>query len=258
MELYLKFFSMHMKSQMQYKVSFFLTVAGQLIVSFTSFIGIFFMFSRFNQVDGFAYSEILLCYAVILMAFSFSEMFFSGFDLFPTMLGNGQFDRVLVRPRNIIFQVVALRTDFTRIGMTLQALLVFCYAIPNSGVVWTSDKIFTIFLMLICGVLVFSTLFVIYAALTFFTVEGLEFMNILTYGGKEHGRYPFSIYGDVVLKFLTYIIPLALIQYYPLLYLLGRETKAIYMLSPLLSLVFLFPGYGFFLFGLSRYKSTGS
>lgn len=83
-------------------------------------------------------------------------------------------------------------------------------------------------------------------------------MNILTYGGREHGRYPYSIYGDRVLKFLTYVIPLALVQYYPLLYLLGRETGAAYMLAPLASLLFLAPCFLFFKFGLRRYKSTGS
>ncbi|MDR0470067.1 MAG: ABC-2 family transporter protein [Peptococcaceae bacterium] len=258
MKLYGKYFSMHLKSQMQYKVSFFLTAAGQFLVSFTAFLGVYFIFARFRGVDGFTYTETLLCFASVLMAFSLAEMFFSAFDVFPTMLGDGQFDRVLVRPRNVIFQVVALRTDFTRLGLLLQALLVLCYAIPSSSVVWTWDRALTLFLMVSCGALVFSGLFIIYAGFTFFTVEGLEFMNVLTYGGREHGRYPFSIYGDRVLKFLTYVIPLALVQYYPLLYLLGRETGVIYMLAPLFSLLFLLPCYAFFRFGLRYYKSTGS
>ena len=83
-------------------------------------------------------------------------------------------------------------------------------------------------------------------------------MNILTDGGREFGTYPYSIYGDGILKFLTYIIPLALFQYYPLLYLLDREQSPLYMLAPLLGLLFLIPSYAFFRFGLHRYKSTGS
>jgi len=112
--------------------------------------------------------------------------------------------------------------------------------------------------MVACGSAVFSGLFIMHAAFAFFTVEGLEFMNILTYGGREHGRYPFSIYGEGVLRFLTYVIPLALFQYYPLLYLLGRESDVFYMLAPLFSLLFLLPCYAFFRVGLRRYKSTGS
>jgi len=256
--LYLKFFAMHLKSQMQYKVSFFLTTTGQFLVSFTAFLGISFMFSRFSDVEGFTYQQTLLCFAVVLMAFSLAEMLGRGFDVFPRMLGNGEFDRALVRPRSVIFQVLISKMDFSRIGRLFQALIMFCYALPRSGVLWTADKIFTLCLMVICGSLIFFALFIVYAAFSFFTVEGLEFMNVFTDGGREFGRYPFSIYGDGILKFLTYVIPLALFQYYPLLYLLDIEKNALYMFTPLFGLLFLLPAYAFFRIGLRRYKSTGS
>jgi ABC-2 type transport system permease protein len=249
---------MHLKSQMQYKTSFFLLIMGQFFVAFTTFLGIYFMFSRFHSVDGFTYEQVLLCFAVVTMAFSLAEMLFSAFDVFPRMLGNGEFDRALVRPRGVVLQVVGMRIDFSRVGLLVQAVLVFCYAIPRGGVLWSADKVFTLCLMVLCGFAIFSGLFILYAAFSFFTLEGLEFMNILTYGGKQHGSYPFSIYGKGVLRFLTYIIPLALFQYYPLLYLLGREDSILYMLSPIGGLLFLIPAYGFWRFGLRRYKSTGS
>ncbi|MCL2814044.1 MAG: ABC-2 family transporter protein [Oscillospiraceae bacterium] len=258
MRLYMKFFAMHLKSQMQYKASFFLTALGQFLVSFTAFLGVYFMFSRFNIVEDYAFEQALLCFAVVLMAFSMAEMLGRGFDLFPRMIGNGEFDRVLVRPRNIIFQVLASKMDFTRLGRLFQAVLVFCYAIPNSGVTWTWDKILTLCLMVLCGSLIFFGLFLIYAAFSFFTIEGLEFMNVFTDGGREFGRYPFSVYGKGILMFLTFIIPLALFQYYPLLYLLDRERSAFYIFIPLCGLLFLIPSYIFFRVGLRRYKSTGS
>jgi len=258
MRLYMKYFQMHLKSQMQYKTSFYFTVIGQFLASFTVFLGVYFMFSLFEEVEGFTFSEVLLSFAVMLMAFSLAEMLGRGFDIFPRMLGNGQFDRALVRPRSIIFQTLAMQIDFTRLGRFTQALLVFVYAIPTSDVLWTPDRIFTLFLMVVCGSLVFFALFMIYAAFSFFTIEGLEFMNIFTDGGQQFGRYPFSIYGEGILRFLTFVIPLALIQYYPLLYLLGREDSLLYMFAPLISTLFLLPAYGFFRFGLRKYKSTGS
>ena len=103
-----------------------------------------------------------------------------------------------------------------------------------------------------------NTLFFIQASFAFFTTEGLEFMNILTYGGRDHGRYPYSIYGKEVLRFLTFVIPLALFQYYLLLYLLDMEQSVFFMLIPLFGLVFIIPGYIFFRFGLQQFKSTGS
>jgi ABC-2 type transport system permease protein len=243
---------------MQYKVSFFLTALGQFLVSFTAFLGVYFMFSRFNIVEDFTFDQALLCFAVVLMAFSTAEMFGRGFDLFPRMISNGEFDRALVRPRNVIFQVLASKMDFTRLGRLLQTILIFCYVIPNSSVLWTWNKILTLCLMVVCGSLIFFGLFIIYAAFSFFTIEGLEFMNVFTDGGREFGRYPFSVYGKNILMFLTFVIPLALFQYYPLLYLLDREQSAFFMFIPLIGLLFLIPSYVLFRIGLRRYKSTGS
>ena len=258
MHLYLNFFAMHLKSQMQYKASFFMLIFGQFLASFTAFVGVYFMFLRFNIVEDFSFQHVLLCFAVVTMAHSLAEIFGRGFDHFPRMISNGEFDRALVRPRNIIFQILAYKIDFTRIGIFVQAIFIFCYAIPNSGITWTPDKILTLFLMVICGSIIFFCVFVIYAAFSFFTIEGLEFMNIFTHGGREFGRYPFSIYGKNILLFLSFVIPLALFQYYPLLYLLDREKHPFYMLTPLIGVLFIIPSYTFFRFGLRNYKSTGS
>ena len=258
MALYQKYFSIHIKSEMQFKLSFFLVTAGQFLTAFSTFLGIYFMFLRFNTIAEFKYEEVLLCFATMTMAFSLAELFGSGLLNLPRMLGNGEFDRILVRPCSPVFQVVASKVDSSRLGLFVQAIIVLCYTIPISGVVWTWDKIVTLVLMITCGFLVFMSLCLVQASFSFFTIEGLEFMNILTYGGKEFGRYPYSIYGKDILKFLTFVIPLALFQYYPLLYLLGIEQSKLYMLSPLISLLFIAPCYMFFRFGLRHFKSTGS
>jgi len=257
-KLYFKYFSIHLKSQMQYKATFIFNIFGRILMSFATVAGVLFMFTRFNEVDGFTLSQTLLCTSVVMMAFSLAEVFARGFDIFPRLLGNGEFDRALVRPRGIIFQILASHIEFLRLGIFVQAIAVLCYAIPNSGVIWTWDKILTLFLMISCGAIVFFGLYIVYASFAFFTTEGLEFMNILTYGGREFGRYPFAIYGGGILKFLTYVIPLALFQYYPLLYLLDRTQSVFYMFTPLIGTLFIIPCYAFFRIGLRRYKSTGS
>lgn len=258
MKLYLKYSSIILRCQLQYKSSFIMTAVGQFLASFTVFLGVYFMLSRYNTVNGFTFSEILLCFAVMLSSFSISECFLRGFDSFPVIISNGEFDRILVRPRNEILQVLASRIEFTRIGRLLQALLLFAYSIPTSQVIWTLDKILTLSFMIVGGLFIFSGLFIVYAGLCFFTIEGLEFMNIFTDGGKEFGKYPFSIYGDGVLKFLTYVIPLALFQYYPFLYLIGKSDNTYYMFLPLAGILFIVPCILFWKIGVKHYKSTGS
>lgn len=116
----------------------------------------------------------------------------------------------------------------------------------------------TVIFMLIGGAAVFSGLFMVYAALCFFTLDGLEFMNVLTDGAREYGKYPIGIYGKRMLQFCTVIVPYALIQYYPLLYLLGRTTSLWNMVMPLFAAIFLIPCYALWRVGVRHYKSSGS
>lgn len=258
MKLYFRYFSIHVRSIMQYKVSFFMTAFGQFLVAFTGFISIAFMFDRFHEVQGFQYSEVLLCFSVVLMAFSLSETFFRGFDAFPSMISNGEFDRILVRPRNEIFQVLCSKLELTRLSRVLQAAITLCWAIPASNIDWTPSKVAVLVLMIVGGIANFSGLFLIYAAISFFTLEGLEFMNIFTDGGREFGRYPYSVYGRSVLKFFTFVIPSACFQYYPFTYLIGRTNQIWAALTPLYCFVFLIPCWMLWRFGVRHYRSTGS
>jgi ABC-2 type transport system permease protein len=258
MRLYLRYFSVLLRSAMQYRVSFFLTALGQFLSSFSVFLGIFFMFTRFNRVEGFTFSQVLLCFAVILVSFSTAECFARGFDLFRSTISDGEFDRIMVRPRNEMFQVLASKIEFSRVGRLLEAAVILVYALATADVAWDGWKAATLVMMLLGGTALFSGLFIVYASFCFFTIEGLEFMNIFTDGGREFGRYPMSVYGKRVLRFFTFVVPLACVQYYPLLYLLGRAGHRWYALLPLAGFAFLLPCYAFWRFGVRHYKSTGS
>lgn len=256
--LYRHYVSINIRSMMQYKTSFLLTAVGQFLVSFNVFLGIFFMFQRFSKVEGFTYSEVLLCFSIVLMEFSLAEMFARGFDMFPGMVKSGEFDRVLVRPQNEIIQVLGSKFELTRFGRMLQAIVMFVYGILKSDVIWDCKKVCTVVFMLVGGTAVFIGLFLIYAALCFFTLDGLEVMNVFTDGAREFGKYPIGIYGEKMLLFTTFVVPYALIQYYPLLYILGHRTDLYLVFLPLLTCLFLIPALCLWKFGVRHYKSSGS
>ncbi|MBO5113923.1 MAG: ABC-2 family transporter protein [Lachnospiraceae bacterium] len=257
MRLYGKYFVIHLKSVMVYKTSFLLTCIGQFLVSFNVFLGVYFMFQRFHVVEGFTYNEALLCFGITLMEFSLAETFARGFDLFSYIVNKGEFDRILVRPRNEILQVLGSRMEFSRIGRIFQAIVMFAYGFAVSDVSWNLLKILTVILMILGGSVVFGGLFLIYASICFFTTEGLEFMNIFTDGAREYGKYPVCIYGKRVLQLCTFMVPYALIQYYPLLYLLDRG-KAYYSLLPVVACLFLLPCLLLWKLGVRHYTSSGS
>lgn len=148
LRLYRHYVSIVVRGMMQYKTSFLFTAIGQFLVSFNVFLGIYFLFQRFHQVKGYSYSEVLLCYAIVLMEFSLAEMWARGFDTFSGLVRSGEFDRVLVRPQGEILQVLGSRFELTRLGRMLQAVLMLVYALCTAEIRWTAGKVWTILFML--------------------------------------------------------------------------------------------------------------
>lgn len=257
-QLYKKYILIHLKTMMQHRTSFFLTSVAQFLTSFNIFLGIHFMMHRFKEVKGFSYGEVLLCFSITLMAYTMAECIFRSLDTFETIIGNGEFDRILLKPRGSLFLVLCSKIELTRFGRLLQAVILLFYGLYSSAIHWNPIRAASVVLMIIGGVAVFAAIYLMFASLCFFTLEGLEFMNIFTNGAVEYGKYPIGIYGKTLLTICTYFIPFALFQYYPFLYLTGRTSHSWYALLPLAACLFLIPAGLLWNFGLSRYQSTGS
>lgn len=260
MRLYFKYISILFKSEMEYRTSFILLSIGQFFVPFLVFVSVYLLFERFSSINGWSIYEVALCYGVIHMSFSISECFARGFDTFSPLVINGDFDRILVRPRSTILQVLGSRFEFTRIGRFIQSVIVLIFSIVNLTIAWDIYKITTLILMVISGIVIFTGIYMLGATLCFWTTEGLEVVNIFTDGGREISQYPLNIYKDWVKKFFTFIIPFGTVNYLPLMFILDKVegNEFLYMSTPLLGMLFIIPSILIWNFGVKHYKSTGS
>lgn len=254
----MKYASVCTQSVMQYKVSFLLMIIGRFLLAFCELIAIKFLFYGFTQIKGYTYGDILLCFAVIQMSFTFAELFGNGFKVFSGMVRSGEFDRMMLRPCSLILQVMGSRFEVGRTGPLLTAFFTLVLGIRHSQVTWNLMTVWTIAAMTIGGTLLFIGLFVLEASFCFFSIEDTSLINVLTYGAKTHGKYPIDIYGKGILRFCTYVIPYTLIQYYPLQFLLGKTRSWYLAFCPLGIVVFLLFCYLIWRFGVKNYKSCGS
>lgn len=257
MKLYLKFLSIHFRSAMTYRASFFLSCLGHLLIGVNVFLSVVILLERFDTVSGYTLPQLSLCYAVILAATSLAECFGRGFDIFHRLLSDARFDRIMVRPRSLLFQVLCQDMKPTMLARVLQASVMLVWGIAAGAVAWTPAKALVLTLMILCGALIFFGLFLINACICFFTLGHVETLNIFTDGPREYGKYPFGIYGKPVLLVLTFLVPLALVQHWPLQYLFDRGP-AWYGILPVVSLLFLIPCALLWQVGVRHYRSTGS
>lgn len=258
MKLYLNYIRIHFMSQMSYKTSFILLCIGQFFVPFLIFISMVLLFQQFNNLLDWSLYEVALVYSVIHMSFSLSECFGRGFDSFSSMIREGTFDRILVRPKSTLLQVLGSKFEFTRVGRLIQSIIVMGFAIVNLDITWDIGQVSLLGLMILSGTAVFLGIFILGATLCFWTVEGIEVVNVFTDGGREMAQYPLGIYHKWIKKFFTFVIPFGVVNYYPMLVLLEKKQSILYTISPIFGILFLIPCTLIWTFGVKHYKSTGS
>ena len=117
-----------------------------------------------------------------------------------------------------------------------------------------------IFIGVLKGVVIFFALFLLGAALSIYTIEGIEVINVITDGGREFCQYPADIYGDTMKKIFTYIIPFAAFNYLPMKFIFDMPNATILgnALAPLYGCLFIIPAFILFNVALKKYSSTGS
>ena len=258
--IYLKYLSMNVRSILEYRLSSWLIMTAQLLGTYFSFISLEFMFRRFGNLAGWTFAEAALCFGVTYTAFAISETFARGFDTFSRLVIQGEFDRVLLRPQNTIIQVLGSRTDITRLSRMIFGIIIICAVVQRTEFVWDISRVITLVLMVLGGAAVFTGVFILGATVCFFTLDGLEIVNIFTDGGRELASYPLPVYGRWITRFFTFIIPYGCMNYLPLLYLTGRADRwpYFYMLMPLLGFLFILPCVLVWRFGVRHYTSSGS
>lgn len=253
-----KYFMMHLKKGLEYKVSFILVLISQAISLGCAIFVVFSLFSKFGILKDFTLNECLLSLSIVDMGYYFAEFIFRGFDSFAKQIIKGRFDLLLIRPENIYIQILGSEMEPTKISRLVVSVGMLVYSITANNLSLNLSNVLVLSIAVIGSLITFASLMIIGAGITFYTIEGLELVNIFTCGSREMGEYPMGIYHKNIRKVFTYGIPVACVNYFPVLFLLGRDSNIIYALSPLYTIVIFVFSIIFFNISLKHYQSSGS
>lgn len=263
LRLYWAYLLVSLRSQMQYRGSFFLYSVAQFFGTGIEFLGIWALFDRFGSLKGWSLAEVALLYGMVNIAFALAEGLGRGFDTFAAVVKSGDFDRLLLRPRGTAFQVSANEFQILRQGRLVQGAIILGWGAVTAGIVWTLPKVALLIATILGGACVFYGLLILQATMCFWTVESLEIMNTVTYGGIETAQFPLTIYRPWFRWFFTFIVPLACVNYVPASALLDRGAELgvsplLQWSAPLVGIAFLLACLQVWRLGERRYRSTGS
>jgi ABC-2 type transport system permease protein len=261
--LYVRLVGAQLRGQMQYKVSFLLALVGSFLACVTEFGVVVVLFLRVPALAGWSFAEIALLYGVSGVCFAVAEIFAAALDNFQRHIVQGTFDRVLVRPRGALFQVIVEDFALRRVGRIAQAALILVIALRLLELEWRLDRVVVLAMTLVSGTVIYFAIFVLGATFCFWTVQAKEVTHVFTYGGDGLASYPLDIYRGSVRRFFTFVVPLAFVNYEPALYLLGRPDPLglpdeVRLLSPVAGIVMALLARFGWQQGVRHYQSTGT
>lgn len=236
---------------------------GYFFTTIIEFLAVWILFSRFGSLGIWTLPEVALFYGMTHCAFALSEAWSRGFDIFHRQVKSGDFDRILLRPRSTVLQIIGQELQLVRIGKLAQGLIILIWGIISLGQPLTGFEIILIIISIISGSVLFSGLFVLQATISFWSIESLEIAHTVTNGGLQTTQYPISIYKKWFRRFFIFVVPLASINYFPLLGILDKAEAAHYpswigWVSPLIGIIFFLFSLKVWNFGVKHYRSTGS
>lgn len=262
-QLYARYASLSLRGQMAYRASFLMQTAGQFLITGVEFLGIWALFNRFGQIRGWTLAEVAFFYGLISITWSIADAMSRGFDVFGATVKNGDFDRILLRPRSTIVQLFGYELTLRRVGRFAQGLAVLVFAVAMLDITWSAPRLALLLLAVIGGVCLFIGLMILEATSAFWTTESLEVWNAFTYGGVTMSQYPLEIYRPWFRRFFLFVIPLGCVSYLPGVAILGRPDPLgtpppLQWMAPCAGPIFLLICLKIWRLGVRHYQSTGT
>ena len=261
-KLYFQSMALHFRSAAQYKASLLMQILAVFVMTGSELAAVVLVFNRFPSLGQWSPQEIYFFFGLMQFTFAAVECFARGFTAFGGQVRTGGFDRILLRPRSIELLVLCSQMDIRRIGALIVGVAVLIYGAVTAHVVWSLAKVIALLLSLAGGGCLILGLFLIEASATFWTVESIEMVNVLTYGGRATCEYPVDIYPKGFRWLFIAVAPYALTTHLPAAYILDKSLMGmppwLAFISPLAGLIFLAIMLTVWRRGIRRYTSTGS
>lgn len=222
-KLYLRSMAMLMKSQLQYRSSFFLQTLAQLVMEGGEFLAVLLIVDRFDHLNQWSSGNLYFFFGVMSVSFYLTEFLGRGITgNFPYLVRSGQLDTILIRPRGILTQVLCSAVDPRRITCIAVGVAALVMGSLRSPVHWTVLKVFALAESIVFSILLILGLFMIEAVFCIYSVKSIELVNALTYGGRSACQYPVDIYPRPLRTLFMIVAPFGLTQHLPAAFILDR------------------------------------
>ena len=251
------------KMKITFRAAFWMSFLSQGLNYAVDFLLMYIMISAFDTINGWTAFEVMLLYAVSLLAYSFGGglFYFVRRNVLADVI-SGAFDDELVKPiRTLPWLIIKNFQPAYITHLTLSIImLVVCFI--KLSITVSVLTILWLLVTLVSGVLIFGGMFLLITAPAFLITKVNSFGEVMFFL-RDSAWYPVSIFPRFLQVIMTVIFPFAMINFFPVQPLIGKQDylffgEYIAYLTPLVAAAFFALGVIVFNTCMKHYKSTGS
>lgn len=257
--LYIKFIIQYIKMLMQSKLDFGMGVVGFIFNQLFGIVFLSLVYQEINTLAGWNFNQLLFVYGFFQIPKGLDHLFTDNLWMVAWFqIRNGKFDKYLLRPANILFQIISEKIQFDGFGEIILGIIIVHKAIKSENILFDGKKSVFLIVSIIMATIIFTSIKVIITASAFWLKESGELLETV-YQVADFSKYPVSIYPRLVRNIITYVLPFAWVTYYPACYLLNKGVEYhIIIMQMLVALVMVMVAMIVFNRGVYRYESAGN
>lgn len=248
-----------LKTIMQSKVDFLMGLFGFF---FTEIMGITFLYLVFENIpslDGWSLEQLIFIYGFAQIPRGIDHLLTDNIWMIAwRLIVSGDFDRYMLRPMNLFFQVIAEKLQPDALGELLVGTILLIFSLSKGIVIVDAVHIGLFFVSVFAGALIYTSIKLFFASISFWVKISGPFLQV-AYDLAEFAKYPTEIYAKAVWFIITWIIPFAFVAYLPASFFL-KETVSPGVIGTecIIALIFFCIAYALFKKGTSVYESAGN
>jgi ABC-2 type transport system permease protein len=261
--IYGSFMKAAVRSQLAHRSAYWAGIVAQWLSYGATFGTLFIMTSTFKSLAGWAPEEILFLYGVYLLSYAVAASFFFNPCInLADKIRTGEFDSALTKPLSPFVHEFCMGFNFAYVSHITLSAGVIVFAAFRVGLRLDLPGILFCILMFFGAVLVQAALLIFTSAFSFFLISDNPFFDIL-FTIKNFMNYPLGIYPAALQLVLTFLVPIAFMNFFPAAAILGKDPGLSFSLNsaiatPLAGIVLFVLSVWFWNWALAKYQSTGS
>lgn len=212
------------RGQMQYRLNFIIGVLSGMLLQGIGIVFVWAILETFTSLGGWNFAEIALLYGLRLTAHGTYMMFFSSFIRIDDFVRDGGYDRLLVRPIHPMLQLMTTEFRVTVIGDFIGGIVILAAALTLQDIAWSPSLVLLLIGVIIGGAMIDGAFQILPASMTFKYIESWPSRVIFDDIFSRFGNYPIHIFGQVLERVLTFIVPVAFVAWLPVATLLDKPT----------------------------------